>query len=43
MEKNEKQIIGVVQFNKEMEIIDKEGLENTLTLPNIPTQNVLIF
>ena len=29
MEKNEKQVIGVVQFNKEMEIIDKEGLENT--------------
>ena len=28
MEKNEKQIIGAVQFNKEMEIIDKEGLEN---------------
>lgn len=31
MEKNEKQIIGVVQFNKEMEIIDKHHLEESFT------------
>ena len=30
MEKNEKQIIGVVQFSNEMEIIDKESLVNEI-------------
>ena len=33
MEKNEKQIIGVVQFSNEMEIIDKESLVNEIFDP----------